>query len=116
MKTTAFKTVVAILVGNVHGVHQAIAVGYNYHHEPCKRVGMPEGTPYDVCEGCEYDNHAEVNMIKDAIKRYGKARMREIGKDCVVHIIGHQYACTRCQHALEEYGITQYRFITKSNV
>ena len=68
-------------------------------HEDCARIGYPTGQGYDLCEGCDYPNHAEWKAIKEAIKR---------GNDpagATLHLFGHYYACDSCKQVCAEAGV-----------
>lgn len=59
----------------------------------CKRIGMATGKGYELCEGCDYSNHAEYKATK------GKDL-----KDATLYLFGHYYACKSCEEATKESG------------
>lgn len=56
-------------------------------HKDCKRIGYPTGEGYDLCKGCQYENHAEFKAVKGL-------------KGGTVYLIGHTYACEPCKKAI----------------
>lgn len=83
------KTVVAIVVRD----DEIISVGTNEHKGPCGREGYPTGEGYELCEWCQYDNHAEANAVRD----------KDV-KGATVYLFGHYYACEECKKACKEAG------------
>lgn len=79
------KTTIAVVIQNGLIVSWAT----NEHKEPCKREGYPTGVGYELCQGCQYTNHAESKAVKGL--RGGK-----------VYLLGHYYACAPCKKAIEE--------------
>ncbi len=71
-----------------------IGTGTNTHTEPCKREGFPTGVGYDLCDGCNYDNHAEANALRDIDAE---------GAD--LYLYGHYYLCDLCQDKVNKAGI-----------
>jgi len=65
---------------------EIISVGTNEHKEPCKREGYPTGEGYELCEWCNYGNHAEANALRgiDA-------------KGAHLYLFGHTYLCDPCK-------------------
>lgn len=64
---------------------EIIAVGTNEHKEPCKREGYPTGEGYELCQYCDYGNHAEANAVRGTDVKGGH-----------LYLFGHQYACDPC--------------------
>lgn len=60
----------------------------------CKRAGYPTGEGYDLCEGCQYDNHAEAKAIKDIDVT-----------NADLYMVGHYYMCEPCAKVVKESGI-----------
>lgn len=73
---------------------QVISVGTNEHKGACKREGYPSGEGYELCEWCNYGNHAEVNALKG---------VNAIGAH--VYIFGHDYCCDECNKACQRSGV-----------
>jgi len=75
-------------------VQEGLVVSYatNEHKEPCKREGYPTGVGYELCEGCQYHNHAEYKAVQGL-------------KGGTVYLIGHYYACDSCKKAIEDAGM-----------
>jgi deoxycytidylate deaminase len=74
----------------------------NYHQENgCKRVelDMPTGEGYELCPGCNPDNHSEANAIKDA-----KSNSNNI-KDANLYLWGHWWFCKDCWDKMIKEGI-----------
>lgn len=81
------RLVVAIVVKD----GSVISYATNEHKNPCKRIGYPTGEGYELCEECDYSNHAEIKALKgiDA-------------KGAIVYVLGHHYACIPCMNAIGE--------------
>lgn len=64
-------------------------------HDNCKREGYPTGEGYELCEGCDYPNHAEVKALRgiDA-------------KGATMYLFGHYYACDNCDEVIKNAGVT----------
>lgn len=77
------RTVVAVLVQG----GMVVSWATNQHTEPCKREGYPTGVGYDLCNGCNYPNHAEYKAVEG--KNGG-----------TLYLIGHTYACEPCKDAM----------------
>ncbi len=75
---------------------EIISVGTNEHKEPCKREGYPSGEGYELCEYCQYANHAEANAVRGKTFRGAK-----------VLLFGHYYACEECKKACKEAGVAK---------
>ena len=69
-----------------------VSFATNEHKEPCKREGYPTGVGYELCEGCDYPNHAEYKAVQGI-------------KGGVLHLFGHTYACEPCKKAMSEAGV-----------
>jgi len=80
---------------------EILSVDTNWH-SPCLRNGMPTGEGYELCSGCDYDNHAEANALEQAIELRGA----EMVRDAICHLYGHTYACTICLDKLIEAGVS----------
>lgn len=85
------RLVVAILVKD----GEVLSYGTNEHKEPCKRVGMATGEGYELCEGCDYPNHAEIKALKGVD-----------AKGAIMYLFGHYYACSPCGEAIKASGAT----------
>lgn len=83
------RLVVAVLVKD----GAVIACETNEHKEPCKRIGYPTGEGYELCDGCNYPNHAEFKALQGVD-----------AKGATLHLFGHYYACIPCTKAIEESG------------
>ena len=90
------RTVVAIIIKD----GEVISYGTNEHKEPCKRENYPTGEGYELCEDCQYTNHAEYNAIK---KSEGDIRGAEM------YIFGHYYICEPCKEITKKFGISRLR-------
>lgn len=75
---------------------EILSVGTNEHKEPCKREGYPTGEGYELCEYCQYTNHAEANAVRG--KTFEGAK---------VLLFGHYYACEPCKEAVKASGIKE---------
>lgn len=78
------------------------ANGSDYHEKyGCerKRLNIPTGEGYDLCDGCHPKNHAEQKAIADANKNN---RTTE-GADLYLH--GHWWCCQSCWGKMIEAGI-----------
>lgn len=76
--------------------NKILSVGTNEHKEPCKRIGYPTGEGYELCDGCNYDNHAEANAVR-GLKAKGAKLI----------LFGHTYACEPCKEAVKKAGIKE---------
>lgn len=76
---------------------EILGAGTNSHITPCKRQGYPTGVGYELCEGCQYTNHAEIEALVEA---------QEDALEADLYLYGHTYACTPCIEALDTAGIT----------
>lgn len=83
------RKVVAVLVQDGLVVSHAT----NEHTEPCKREGYPTGVGYDLCDGCNYPNHAEYKAVQGQ-------------QGGILYLLGHIYACEPCKKACTEAGVT----------
>lgn len=84
------RTTVAIVVRD----GEIISVGTNEHKEPCKREGYPTGEGYELCEYCQYTNHAEYNAVRHSDVKGGR-----------LYLFGHYYACEPCKKECQLQGI-----------
>lgn len=87
--TSARKTAAVVVRDDV-----ILSMGSNTHTEPCKREGFPTGVGYDLCDGCNYDNHAEANALRGIDAE---------GAD--LYLFGHYYLCDPCQDKVDKAGI-----------
>lgn len=83
------RTTVAIVVRD----GEIISVGTNEHQGPCGREGYPTGEGYELCEWCNYGNHAEANACKKDVKGGH------------LYLFGHTYACEPCKEEARIAGI-----------
>lgn len=88
------RTVVAIVVKD----GEIISYATNDHIEPCKREGYPTGVGYELCDGCNYPNHAEYKAVQKNVK------------GGTVLLMGHTYACELCKKAMDAAGIVAIQF------
>ena len=79
------RTVVAVVVQD--GL--VVSFATNEHKEPCKREGYPTGVGYELCDGCNYPNHAEYKAVQGL-------------EGGTVYLIGHTYACEPCMEAIRK--------------
>lgn len=86
------RKVVAIVVKD----GEIISVGTNEHQEPCKREGYPTGEGYELCEWCQYTNHAEYNAVRHSDVKGGH-----------LYLFGHTYACEPCLKECQLQGIKE---------
>lgn len=96
---------VAVLNGEVFGR------GGNFHGpEGCerKKLGIPKGEGFELCEGCSYKNHGERQAVDDA-KKNGKETQ---GAD--VYLWGHWWCCKPCWDAMIEAGIKNVYLLERS--
>lgn len=82
------RTTVAVLVQD--GL--IVSCATNEHKEPCKREGYPTGVGYELCDGCNYPNHAEFKAVQT---HFGGT----------LYLLGHYYACEPCKKELESRAI-----------
>jgi len=79
-------------------VKDGLLVSYaTNEHSPCLREGYPTGEGYELCEGCNYHNHAEFKAVQDIDGGH-------------LYLIGHTYACEPCRKEMEAHNIT-YRIL-----
>lgn len=64
-----------------------------------KRLGIPTGERYDLCQGCDPKNHGEPRAIADALKKNHDLRGAE------VYLWGHWWCCEPCWQAMIDAGI-----------
>lgn len=83
------RKVIAILVDENKNV---LNFASNEHSVPCKREGFPTGVGYELCDGCNYSNHAEYKVCQGFNKG-------------TVYLIGHTYACEPCLKVLREHDM-----------
>ncbi len=85
------------------------ANGSNYHSEHgCerKRLHMPTGQGYELCEGCHPKNHSEATAIQNA-RALGR---QDKLKGSTAHLYGHWWCCESCCQKMVEAGITAVIF------
>lgn len=97
-KSTSARKTAAVVVKD----DEIISMGNNTHQEPCKREGFETGVGYDLCKGCDYDNHAEANALRDIDAK---------GAD--LYLYGHYYLCEPCERKCLKAGIREI-FICES--
>ena len=97
-ESTSARRVGAVIVKD----NVLISAGSNDHWEPCKREGFPTGVGYDLCDGCNYDNHAEANALRG---------VNAEGAD--LYLYGHYYVCPECQKRCDEAGIKNIFILDK---
>ncbi len=85
------RIVVAIVVRD----GEVLSFASNEHTMPCKRVGFPTGQGYELCEECDYPNHAEAKALKGIN-----------AKGATLYLFGHSYACEPCTKLINESGVT----------
>ena len=85
------RKVIAIVVKD----GEILSFATNEHTEPCRREGYPTGVGYELCEGCQYSNHAEYKALKDIDAR-----------GAVLHLFGHTYACKPCTRFIQASEVT----------
>lgn len=78
------RKVIAVLVRDGEVVSYA-----TNEHDWCKREGFPTGKGYELCEGCNYSNHAEFKAVQN-----------QVGG--TLHLFGHTYACEPCREACHQ--------------
>ena len=83
------RTTIAVLVQNGLVVSHAT----NEHKEPCKREGYPTGEGYELCEYCNYPNHAEYKAVQGQ-------------NGGTLYLLGHTYACEPCKKEVSQRNIT----------
>lgn len=81
---------------------EIISVGTNEHKGSCGREGYPSGEGYELCEWCQYTNHAEANAV----------RGKKFPKGCKVLLFGHTYACEPCKEVVLKAGIKEVTICT----
>lgn len=87
------RTVIAVIMRR----NEIISFADNAH--VCNRIGMPTGEGYELCDGCNYSNHAEIKAIEKA---------SVLGADisgATLFLLGHTYACEPCKAKAEAYGL-----------
>jgi dihydrofolate reductase len=80
------------------------ANGSTYHDEHgCerKRLGIPTGQGYELCEGCHPKNHGEAKAVKIAKDNHTYENL----KGATAYMHGHYWACESCNQKMEEAGI-----------
>lgn len=80
---------------------RVLSFGTNEHKEPCKRVWYPTGEGYELCPGCDYDNHAEANALRGV--DFSSGPRKEMP---TLYLFGHTYACEPCKQKAAEKGVT----------
>lgn len=76
--------------------------GSDYHQTyGCerKKLGIPSGQQYELCPGCDYDNHAEPKSINKA----KKLKIDLKGSDA--YLFGEWWCCKPCSDKMVEAGI-----------
>jgi len=81
------RTVIAVLI------RDGLVVSYaTNEHSPCLREGYPTGEGYELCEGCNYPNHAEYKAVQGQ-------------SGGTLYLLGHAYACEPCKEACLKAGV-----------
>ena len=72
--------------------------------ERLRKAGKLEtGQSYEICEGCNQNNHSEILAIQKALQNH----FEEDLKDSTAYLLGHYYSCSNCSKKLEEVGIKE---------
>lgn len=66
-----------------------------------KRLGIPTGQGYELCEGCSPKNHSEPKSIQNALSNYPKEEVN----GSTAYLYGHWWCCQDCCDAMEKAGI-----------
>ncbi len=80
------------------------ANGSDYHEKyGCerKRLGVPTGTGYELCEGCHPKNHSEAKAIGNVVE---SGRGSEL-QGATAYLYGHWWCCPSCYEKMEQAGI-----------
>lgn len=64
-----------------------------------KRLNIPTGQGYELCEGCQPDNHAETGAVRNAIEK------ELLGQDADLYLWGHWWCCEGCWNWMNTHGI-----------
>lgn len=82
------------------------ANNYNPYHETngCERrkLNVPSGLDYHLCQGCNPETHSEPRAIQNAISNGHDVT------DAVIYMYGHYDACENCMHVMKENHIASY--------
>lgn len=103
------RTGAVIVRSNFFGGARVLAAGANgsVHHlrHGCerKKLKIPTGEGYDLCEGCSPHNHAEQKAIK-AFEGYNRYNDLKI-KGCDLYLWGHWWCCESCWDSMIAAGI-----------
>ncbi len=87
------------------------ANGSTYHEEHgCdrKRLNIPTGEGYELCEGCHPKNHCEPQTILDAEEN----GLETAGAD--FYLYGHWWCCEPCWESLDEAGVEKVYLLEES--
>ncbi len=80
------------------------ANGSDYHAKNgCerKRLGVPTGQNYELCEGCHPKNHSEAKAIGKLVE---SGRGTEL-QGATAYLYGHWWCCPSCYEKMEQVGI-----------
>lgn len=83
------------------------ANGSDYHEKyGCerKRLNIPTGEGYELCEGCHPKNHAEQTAIANVQKKFGE-KSKEVLVGADVYLWGHWWCCHSCWGVMISVGI-----------
>lgn len=89
------------------------ANGSTYHdNNECerRRLGVPTGEGYELCEGCHPKNHSEQTAIRNAQEN----NIATEGAD--LYLWGHWWCCKPCWDAMIDAGINQVYLMEGSEV
>ena len=90
---------VVVLDGEIVGRGANGSVYHEEHGCERKRLKIPTGEGYDLCEGCHPRNHAEPSAIRDAVENGFKTE----GAD--LYLWGHWWCCKDCWGAMIDGGV-----------
>lgn len=74
-------------------VKEGMVLSFGTNEHECKRVGMPTGEGYELCEGCQYQNHAEAKALFGWAVGYFKG--------ATLYLFGHEYICKPCDERIK---------------
>ncbi len=80
------------------------ANGSDYHAKHgCerKRLNVPTGRGYELCEGCHPKNHSEAKAVGNAVE---SGRGDEL-RGATAYLYGHWWCCPSCYEKMEQVGI-----------
>ena len=77
-----------------------------------KRLGIPTGQGYDLCEGCSPANHSETKAIADALQKLEADDLR----GAEMYLWGHWWCCQDCWKVMQGAGINEVYLLQGSEV